>query len=166
MNSRQKQKVISILETEIIEFGKELTTRLPTLKELEKDYNDQKYRVDILKAQIDENKQAISELIGAQATIRKQPHKPKVFFRWIDRIQEILKENNRFMTVKECVSIILKERPDLKRKSYVFMATFKETQKAKNPKVLIWKDKIGLTDWFLNDQPLPRFMKEFLYAAS
>jgi len=169
LSTRQTQKIISILEIEIVELGKELTTRMPILRELQKDYDAQKSTVEALEKQIQENKQTIAALIGVkEVTITASPQKKKYRqqFYWMKSTCEVLKTERRFMTLDEVIKKILERHPEQKKGAYSFKNYFPTSYKANNPKVLEYKGKIGLQEWFLNSQPLPQFMKEFMYKAS
>ena len=169
LSTRQTQKIISILEIEIVELGKELTTRMPILRELQKDYEAQKATVDTLQRQLDENKATIAALIGVnKVSITASPQKKKYRqpFYWMRSTCEILKTEKRFMTLDEVIKKILERHPEQKKGAYSFKNYFPTSYKANNPKILEYKGKIGLEEWFLNSQPLPQFMKEFMYSTS
>ena len=95
---------------------------------------------------------------------------------WLIPAIEILQRENSFLTLEQIFEFIIKEYPHLRKKysdgysagikvrvmANLIRAANGERRRGPSP-VVIYKEKIGLSGWVVNGQPLPIYLKAFMF---
>lgn len=104
------------------------------------------------------------------------PHYKKREIKWLDITVTILRDTNSFLTYDDLFSRVCnfnKETADAIKRQGRAMNVLKNTvvhnwERAgtvKNKKIVVYKNHIGLPEWFNGDAPLPSHIKPFMHGS-